>query len=85
MIKQALDISNRPTMRLGEIERLIKKHRIIMPPLSRATLIRMCEDNTFEAVGGAATKLGWLVYEDSFLKWLDDLETGNFAKRKGLR
>ncbi len=61
-------------MRLGEVERLIRKHRIIVPPLSRSTLIRMCEDGTFETVGAAPTKLGWLVYEDSFLEWVKSLD-----------
>ena len=73
-MKQTLNMETRPKMRLAEIERLIRKHRIIVPPLSRPTLCRMCEDGTFETVGSAPTRLGWLVYEDSFLKWVRSLE-----------
>ena len=65
-----------PATVLAEIERLIRKHRIITPPLSRQTLVTMCEDGTFETAGSAPTKLGWLVYEDSFLKWVKSLDSG---------
>ncbi|MGQ0540929.1 MAG: hypothetical protein ACT4O9_03635 [Blastocatellia bacterium] len=73
-MKQMLDIGIRPKMRLSEIERLIKKHRIIVPPLSRQTLIRMCEAGIFETAGNAASRSGWLVFEDSFLRWVKDLD-----------
>ena len=73
-MKQLLNKDLRPKVRLAEIEKLIKRHRIIVPPLSRATLLRMCEDGTFETAGDAPTKLGWLVYEDSFLRWVDGLD-----------
>jgi hypothetical protein len=73
-IKHPFDFEPRPKMRLGEIERLIKKHRIITPPLSRQTLIKMCEDGTFETSGAKATMVGWLVFEDSFLKWVKGLD-----------
>lgn len=72
--KDALDLSPRAKLRLSEIERLIRKHRIIVPPLARKTLIAMCEDGTFETVRNAPTKLGWLVYEDSFLRWVSSLD-----------
>ncbi|MBK8466117.1 MAG: hypothetical protein IPL32_09820 [Chloracidobacterium sp.] len=72
--KRTLDLSQRTKLRLAEVERLIRKHRIIVPPLTRKTLITMCEDGTFETVGNARTKLGWLVYEDSFLKWVSSLD-----------
>jgi hypothetical protein len=71
--KRLLDISPRPTLRLTEVERLIRKHRIITPPPSRPTLIALCENGTFETAGGAASRFGWLVYEDSFLKWVEQL------------
>lgn len=75
MIKQqTFDFTPRPKLRLAEIERLIKKHRIIVPPLSRATLVNMCEDGTFETAGSAPTSVGWLVYEDSFLEWVRRLD-----------
>jgi hypothetical protein len=64
----------RPKMRLGELERLIRKHRIIVPPLTRNTLINMCEEGVFETAGAATTRHGWLVFEDSFWKWVEDLE-----------
>ena len=67
-IKQLLNNDLRPKIRLAEIERLIRKHRIIVPPLSRATLLRMCDDGTFETAGHVPQKGGWLVYEDSFLE-----------------
>jgi len=68
-----LDLSPRPKLRLSEIERLIRKHRIIVPPLTRRKLNAMCEDGTFET----ATRRGqrsWLVYEDSFLNWVKGLD-----------
>lgn len=63
----------RTKLRLGEVERLIRKHRIVVPPPSRTTLIEMCEDGTFETAGLSATRIGWLVYEDSFWRWAADL------------
>ena len=75
-MKQVLEAQVRTKIRLAEVERLIRRHRIIIPPLSRTTLIRMCEDGTFETAGGGATNLGWLVYEDSFVKWVEDLDGG---------
>jgi hypothetical protein len=73
-MKQVLEQKIRPKIRLAEIDRLIRRHRIIIPPLSRATLLKMCEDGTFETAGGEPTNLGWLVYEDSFVKWVDGLD-----------
>ena len=72
--KRTLDLSPRTKLRLAEVDRLIRKHRIIVPPPNRKTLVSMCEDGTFETVGTAPTKFGWLVYEDSFLKWVDGLD-----------
>jgi hypothetical protein len=78
-MQQILDTKIRPKLRLGEIERLIRKHRIIVPPLARHTLIKMCEDGTFETVGNGPTRLGWLVFEDSFWRWVRSLETSGYA------
>lgn len=72
--KQKLDLSPRTKLRLAEIDRIIRKKRIIVPPPSRRAVHAMCEDGTFETVGNAPTKLGWLVYEDSFLKWISSLD-----------
>lgn len=73
-IQRSLEFEKRTKLRLIEVERLIKKHRVIVPPLSRSTLVKMCEDGTFETAGDEPTSLGWLVYEDSFLKWVDGLD-----------
>ena len=71
-IKHLEETGVRTKLRLGEVERLIKKHRIVVPCLSRQTLQNMCEDGTFETAGDRPTRLGWLVYEDSFWKWAKD-------------
>ena len=75
--QQTLDLSPRTKLRIAEIDRLIRKHRIIVPPLSRRALTAMCEDGTFDTVGNAPKKMGWLVFEDSFLKWVKSLEAGS--------
>jgi|GEM_PF-1923665 len=61
--------SPRTRMKLSEVERLIKKYRIVVPCPSRQTLIRMCEAGEFETVGEDPGPSGWMVYEDSFWKW----------------
>ena len=71
-MKQTDDSQIRSKLRLSEVERLIKKHRVVVPCLSRQTLQNMCEDGTFETAGDKPTRLGWLVYEDSFWKWAKD-------------
>ncbi len=73
-IKQTCDFQPRPKIRLSEIERLIKKHRIIVPPPSRQTLIKLCEDGTFETAGTKPSVIGWLVFEDSFFRWANSLD-----------
>ena len=72
-MKRLLDIKIRPKLRLGEVERLIKAHRIIVPPPTRHTLIKMCEEGIFETLGNVPTNVGWLVFEDSFLKWAEKM------------
>lgn len=61
-------------MRLSEIERIIKKDRILIPPPSRTKLLAMCEDGTLETAGDRPSRFGWLVYEDSFLRWVKSLD-----------
>lgn len=73
-IKRSSGFKPRVKMRLSEIERVIKKHRIIIPPPSRQMLIRLCEDGTLETAGDRPTPMGWLVFEDSFLMWLRRLD-----------
>ena len=75
-MKQTLNREFRPKIRLSEIEKLIKRHRIVTPPLSRRTLVNMCENGTFETAGDGPTTIGWLVFEDSFLRWADSLDGG---------
>ena len=72
--QRTLDLSARPKLRLSEIERLIKKHRIIVPTPSRRTLIEMCDDGTFETAARKGLREAYLVYEDSFLKWVRCLD-----------
>lgn len=56
----------RPRMTLYEVEQKIKRHEILVPCPSRQTLIRMCEDGTFE---GKLDRGRWEVYKDSFWAW----------------
>ena len=60
--QRVLDLSPRPKLRLSEIERLIKKHRILVPTPSRRMLIEWCEDGTFEIKGipvGSVSVVVW--------------------------
>jgi hypothetical protein len=82
-MKHTLTENIRPKLRLSEIERLIRKHRIIIPPPSRTMLLKMCEEGTLETAGSRPTNVGWLVYEDSFHRWVRSLdETPDTEKRK---
>lgn len=76
-LKQTFDTRSRSVLRLTEVERLIKAHRIIVPPLSRRTLSNMCDAGIFETAGGSPTNLGWLVYEDSFWQWAEKIGGGS--------
>jgi hypothetical protein len=82
-MKQTLNNEIRPVLRISEVEKLIKRHRVIIPAPSRRTLQRMCEEGTFESVGQKATKLGWLVDEDSFLQWIENLK--DWHKKDGAK
>lgn len=72
-IQQSSQQLKRTVLRLSEVERLIRQHRIVVPAPSRGTLRNLCEDGTFETVGGQASSLGWLVFEDSFWAWAQNL------------
>lgn len=72
--KRTLDFNTRPKLRLSEIERLIRAKRIIMPPPSRRKLLTLCEDGTFETAPRNGIRSHYLVYEDSFLKWLQGMD-----------
>ena len=72
--QQILDLAPRPKLRLSEIERLIRFHRIIVPPLSRRKLVALCEDGTLDHAPQRNARANYLVYEDSFLKWIAALD-----------
>lgn len=74
--QQIEEISPRTKLRLSEIERILRVHRIIVPIPSRSTLTEMCEDGTFETAPRdfGKRRLQWMVYEDSFVKWVKSLE-----------
>jgi len=74
-------MSIRPTVRLCEIERRLKKNKVVIPPPTRSTLVNMCEDGTFETAGNNPTSMGWLVYEDSYVKWKDSVSSGGTVLR----
>lgn len=74
--QRLLDIRPRPKLRLSEIERLLKRHRILTPVPARRTLIEMCEDGTLETAPHRPGR-SWLVYEDSFLEWIRSLDEGD--------
>ena len=79
--QRLLDLAPRTKLRLSEVERHLRVHRIIVPTPSRSTLIAMCESGTIEAVRRTTINKNkrphWLVFEDSFLRWvasMDELE-----------
>ena len=78
-MKHTLQLNIRPVVKLSEIERVIRKHRIMLPPPSRQTLIRMCESGVFETVRESPGRSGWLVYEDSFIRWIESLSAAREA------
>ncbi len=73
-IQRTLDLIARPKLRISEVERLIRINRIIVPPLSRRTLLGMCEDGTLAHAPRRSAKATYLIYEDSFLDWVRDLD-----------
>jgi len=71
--QRLLDLTPRTKLRLSEVERLIRIHRIVVPPLSRRKLHEMCENGTFDTAPHLPSG-AWLVYEDSFLEWVKKLD-----------
>ena len=49
-MQQSNDIKVRTKLKLAAVQRLIDKHRIVVPAPSRRTLINMCEDGRFEII-----------------------------------
>lgn len=72
--QQTLDLITRPKLRISEVERLIRIKRIIVPPLSRRKLIAMCEDGTLDHAPRHRPRDRYLIYEDSFLKWVREMD-----------
>lgn len=68
------DINSSTKLRVSEIERLIRIHRIIIPPLSRRSIVRLCEEGTFKTAARTSSRDPYLIYEDSFLKWVKGLD-----------
>ena len=72
--QQTLHKPIRTKIRLSEIDRIIRKNRIIVPPPCRDKLRELCEEGVLESVRRKSPREPYLVYEDSFLKWLEDLD-----------
>jgi hypothetical protein len=72
--QRTLDLSPRTLLRLSEVERLIRKHRIIVPTPARRTLVGWCEDGTFETAPRRNERARYMIFEDSFLAWVERLK-----------
>jgi hypothetical protein len=72
--KDKMEISPRTKLRLAEIERLIRSHRIVIPPISRRRLHAMCDEGIFDVAPRKDKHSPVLVYEDSFLRWVRELD-----------
>jgi hypothetical protein len=72
--QRTLDLITRPKLRLSEVERLIRINRIIVPPLSRRSLIDLCEEGKLQIAPRKGERSPYLVYEDSFLAWVRSLD-----------
>ena len=73
--QQLLQNGTRTKIRLSEIERIIRKNRIIIPPPSRSKLVGLCEEGVLESAPRKSPRHPYLVYEDSFLKWLEEMDS----------
>ena len=72
--KRLLDLTPRTKLRLSEVEKLIRQHRIVVPPLSRRTLVNMCDEGILETAPRKHARSAILVYEDSFLRWVREMD-----------
>lgn len=71
----------RPVITLDEIITALTESEAITPVPSRPTLIRMCQDGTFETTTNGEAKVGkHYVYKDSFLQWLSN--TFNWKEKR---
>ena len=75
MSKNPFNFPVKRTLRLSRIEQIVREQQIIVPCPSRRHFLRMCEDGTFETVGNAPTNFGYLVYEESFINWIQSLQS----------
>lgn len=69
--KYCFGFTVRPVLRLTEIEQILKATRVITPVPSRHTLIAMIDDGSLE---GRKLSCGWVVYEDTFKRWVKSLQ-----------
>jgi hypothetical protein len=70
-MKYQLNFATRPMLRLSAVEQIIRSNRLLVPPPSRPKLIALIEEGRID---GKLTEYGWVVYEDSFLAWVKDLQ-----------
>jgi len=73
--QRLLDLKPPTMLRLAEIERIIRKERLIVPPLSRRMLIRLCDEGVFQTAPRTRPRDPYLVTEESFLKWVKSLSS----------
>lgn len=64
----------RPTLRLSRVREILEGSRVMDPLPSKRNLIDLLEEGVIE---GKLTRYGWLVFEDSFLRWLRDINGQN--------
>lgn len=71
--QRLLDLAPRTLLRLSEVERLIRIHRILVPAPSRRYLHELCENGTFETAERSGKREIYLIFEDSFIRWVASL------------
>ena len=72
--KRSLDLSTRPKLRVSEVERQIRLHRVITPVPSRRAILKLCEDGTLETAPRLNGRGAYLIYEDSFVEWVKKMD-----------
>lgn len=75
-MKYQFDFEARTMLRLSAIERIIRSNRLIVPAPSRPKLIGLIEEGRLK---GKRTEYGWLVFEDSFLQWIREMQEDSIA------
>jgi hypothetical protein len=74
--QRLLDLKPPTMLRLSEIERILRRERLIVPPLSRRMLITLCDNGVFDTAPRVRTRDPYLVTEESFLRWVAGLSGG---------